>query len=76
MHCEIHGNGDNWGNPWNPTIKKLKTDRGCPKCADRYTFTESEILQRTNSLIKDKNIQIHKIIDYKNTSSRCVLYAW
>lgn len=74
MQCDIHGNSENWSNPWFPTIRSLKQGKGCPKCSQRYQYTEDDILEEfNNTILVDKTVKIKSIIDYQNTKSRCVM---
>jgi hypothetical protein len=73
MKCSIHGDGDTWDNPWNPTIRSLKQDKGCPKCSHRYQYSEKEIISNLQVVLFDKTVSLESIIDYSNTTSRCVM---
>lgn len=74
MFCDIHGFGDSWGNPWNPTIRSLKQGKGCPKCSKRYQYLEDEIINNINSeVLVNKSVTLKSIVDYQNTNSRCIM---
>lgn len=74
VECKVHGNGSKWGNPWNPTVSKLRTGINCPKCIDKYEKTEQEAVEELNFILKDK-YKIIGFIDgkYKNINSRCII---
>ena len=73
INCKIHGNGNDWGNPWIPTFKDLKNGQGCPKCSKRYTESEKESLENINNIINDKLTVLKFIGKYKGIETRCVM---
>ena len=52
--CKIHGNGSEWGTPWNPTVKSLREGGNCPKCLNCYRSTEKELLSEIREKFKDR----------------------
>ena len=74
IECEIHKNGNDWGNPWNPTINNLKIGRGCPKCSDRYTHTEKELIKVIKNQ-KGKKYKFLSFVDnkFEGVNSKCVM---
>jgi hypothetical protein len=42
IHCEHHGNGEDWGTPWLPHTQVILRGFGCPKCSKTYRITAEE----------------------------------
>ena len=64
VHCKEHGFGNEWENPWTPTLKQLKEMKQCPKCSGRYNPTKKEALSIFKNEFKGKNSKL-KIVDIK-----------
>lgn len=74
VQCDIHGNGSDWGTPWNPHYETLKRGFGCPKCANQYKKSEKEALSYMNETLKNKPIKIVGFSErYRGNLTRCVV---
>lgn len=69
--CKTHGLGSSWANPWTPTVKDLKSGYGCPHCSNNYACTKEETIEKINKVLKDTNLTLIDIPNYKNKNSRC-----
>ena len=69
--CEKHGNGLEWGNPWNPTVSELKRGKQCPKCSNKYKYTEQETINELNETFKGQYTITGFIDGFKTQKSRC-----
>ena len=70
MTCDIHGECNNWNNPWNPTINHLKRGTGCPKCA----IERNELSNCLKHPKQFKNGRILYFITFKNLSTNKLFY--
>jgi hypothetical protein len=75
VECKIHGKGCNWGNPWNPSYKALRTSiNKCPKCNNKYKRTTLEALQYLRTSTEEKLTPLSFIGGkYINNTTRCVV---
>ncbi|MCT8987477.1 GIY-YIG nuclease family protein [Shewanella phaeophyticola] len=46
--CPVHGEGKLFDNPWLPSINNVLRGGRCPKCRNRYVYTESNIIEKIN----------------------------
>jgi hypothetical protein len=72
--CKIHGLGDDFCNPWNPTINNLKNGSTCPKCSLNYMPTTDEAISDL-SLILNTDIDFLGFIGgkYKGKKTKCIV---
>ncbi|OBU39499.1 hypothetical protein AYY26_21475 [Photobacterium phosphoreum] len=76
MHCQEHGNGEDWGTPWQPSIGDLKKN-GCPKCSKCYRYSEQEATTRVQAaLVKfHPHLRFCGFVKYNGKNSRCLIHC-
>ncbi len=78
IHCEKHGDANEWENPWQPRLHDLNMKRiNCLKCSGEYNLGEIEVKDAINNFIATKKIRVNGFerffINEKVNSSRCIM---
>jgi len=78
MTCSEHGNGDEWGNPWRPTVNDVDNGYGCPKCQGNYRKTALEAQSHVNKNLTIRGFH-HNVIgfvdEYIGKESLCQIHC-
>jgi uncharacterized C2H2 Zn-finger protein len=57
LRCSVHGNGKSFGTPWLPTINNILRGGACPKCQNRYVYSQNEIVDKIGKVTEYKFIK-------------------
>ena len=58
VRCDVHGDGWEWDNPWEPAIGKLLIGKGCPKCSGKYKAPAEENIKDVNLFLAERNLHL------------------
>lgn len=61
LRCPTHGEGQDFGTPWLPSLNNLLKGGRCPKCQKRYVYTLNEITEKITEMS-------YELIDFKSTN--------
>lgn len=73
VECNIHGLGNSFETPWNPSYYLLKEGKGCPKCNGNYAKTKNEMIREINKNINSNLKLIDLLGDTYNTNTQCIV---
>ena len=72
LKCPIHGDGSLFENKWLPVASSVLNGYGCPKCAGKYRYSESELI----SLVEEKGfIFVNFISKVKGIQSKVNVFC-
>lgn len=57
LRCAEHGDGKLFETPWLPTINNILRGGACPKCQNRYVYSENEIVNKIGQITEYKFIK-------------------